>query len=200
MTSIPIVYPDVANWWYHYYSQGENRQIGKLDPTHFALSNDKCTPDFANYVYDYGICHPQIGVDVTDKKSIVLMKTTVGCSNPKEGNICKSPYIVGYFRVDKADRKHEIVHIDPSDSLLLLGDPVKLDCALAERLFLGKQKGYWANSDLFVRRLGSTLRNRRARAHEVATVLQELSLRKEGGALNYFGGLYNKLLCGASKR
>lgn len=178
---------DVTNWWYHYYSKGEDAQVSRLCPNHFSLSDKKFTPDFTSLVYDYGICHPQIGASVSARKSIILMKTTVGGSNPKGENIPRSPYIVGYFRVARIDRAHEIIHIDPSDSLLLLGNPIKLDSDLAKRLFVEKTKGYWDRPELFVRRVGSTLRNRMARPHEVKIIMEELFSRYKNGAQNYFG-------------
>jgi len=189
---MPIVYPDVANWWYHYYSKGENQKKCRLCPEHFALSDRKCTPDFANLVYDYGICHPQIGATVTAGKSIVLMKTTVGCSSSDQENIVKSPYIVGYFRVGKMDTKRELIFMDPCDSLLLLDDPIKLDSNLAKKLFREKEKDYWDCPKLFVRRLGSTLRNKKASPHEIKIVLAELLSRHQKGAPNFLGKRYKQ--------
>jgi len=198
LADIARVYPDVANWWYHYYSRGENKRIRRPSPEDFALSHEKYTPDFENFIYDYGICHPQIGVSVTAKKSIVLIKTTVGCSSPEKGNVPKSPYIVGYFRVGEIDKKREIIHIDPPDSLLLLSNPIKLDRSLAERLFLEKRTGYWADPGRFVRRVGSTLRNRKARLHEIRLVLAELFLRRKKGSPNFLGKRYRQLLSRSS--
>lgn len=189
---IPVIYSDVANWWYHYYSRGEDEKISRLCPNQFALSERKRTPDFENLIYDYGICHPQIGATVTAKKSIVLMKTTIGCSKPRQGSIIKSPYIVGYFRVGKIDRKREIIHMDPSDSLLLLGNPIKLDSNLARRLFPEKRAGYWNSSESFVRHVGSTLRNRKARPYEIRMILEELFFRSEKGALDFLGKRYKQ--------
>lgn len=184
---------DVANWWYHYYSNSENGEAKILTPSCLRLSRRKITPDFENYIYEYGICHPQIGQSVTPGKSIVLLKTVAIHLDP-QGKVVKMPYIVGYFRVSKIDRQKELIYMDPSDSLLLLGDPIKLDQTLAKKLFLDKREGYWNCSDLFVRRVGSTLRNRLARPHEVEIILDELYSRFEKGALNYLGNRYKQLL------
>lgn len=182
-----MIHHDVSNWWYHYYSRGENQKISTLCPTHFALSDKKCTPDFGKLIYNYGICHPQIGATVTARKSIVLMKTTIGCSNSEQGVLCKSPYIVGYFRVGEIDTNQEIIYMDPVDSLLILGNPIKLDSALARKLFPEKPKGYWDSPEFFVQRVGSTLRNRKAKYEEVRIILEELISRSESGALNFLG-------------
>lgn len=190
---LPLIYENVDNWWYHFYSQGVDEKIEKLRPSDFALSYEKCTPNFAELIYDYGICHPQIGASITPKQSIVLMKTTVGCTNAGKGHIKKSPYIVGYFRVGKIDKKSEIIFMDPSDSLLLLDNPIKLDSDFAKKLFAEKEQGYWDDPELFVRRLGSTLRNRKARSHEIKLVLTELISRKENGTLNFLGKRYEQL-------
>jgi len=187
---IPVIYLEVANWWYHYYSRGENAKIRSLCSKDFALSEKKCTPDFENLVYDYGICHPQIGANLTAKKSIVLMKTTVGCSNSERGVLSKSPYVVGYFRVAKIDKEQEIMYMDPLDSLLLLDNPIKLNLNLAKKLFPEKEKSFWGSSELFVRRVGSMLRNRKARPHEIRIILSELISRKERGASNFLGKGY----------
>lgn len=187
MVDIPKIYEDAANWWYHYYAEGEDARIEELSPKHFALSNKKATPDFENLVYDCGICHPQIGVTVTPQKSIVLIKTTVGCSSSGPEYVAKSPYIVGYFRVGKIDANRELIHMDPTDSCLLLENPIRLDSTLAKELFTKKPEAYWERSDLFVRRVGSTLRNKRATPAELEVALREMVKRVNHGAKNYLG-------------
>lgn len=184
---IPVIHDEVANWWYHYYSKGENVRISSLCPSHFTLSDRKCTPDFENLTYEYGICHPQIGETVTPTRSIVLMKTTIGCTNPAQGCLSKSPYIVGYFRVEKVDKKRGIIWMDPNDSLLLLNSPIELDANLAKELFPNKPSGYWDRPEIFVRRVGSTLRNKKATAHELKIVLSKLISQSEQGTLNFLG-------------
>jgi len=182
-----MIYEDVANWWYHYYSKGEDTKINKPSPSHFALSEKKVTPDFEKLIYDCGICHPQIGATITPKKSIVLIKTTIGCSDPGENCISKTPYIVGYFRVAKIDKERDVIHMDSSDSLLLLDNPIILDSIFAKKLFPYKPKRYWDCPELFVRRVGSTLRNKQATPEEVRIVLTELVSRHKLGAANYLG-------------
>ena len=97
------------------------------------------------------------------------------------------PYIVGYFRVEKIDKKREIICMDPCDSLLLLNNPIELDSNLAKKLFPKKTSGYWDCPELFVRRVGSTLRNKKATTHELKIVLAELISRSEHGAFNFLG-------------
>lgn len=184
------IYSDVSNWWYHYYSDSENEQMKRFTAGCLKLSRNKFTPDFENYVYEYGICHPQIGQSITPGKSIVLLKTIATHLDQNGEEVVKMPYVVGYFRVLKADKNEELIYMDPSDSLLLLGDPIKLDRILAKTLFSEKPEGYWDCADSFVRRVGSTLRNRMARPHEVEIIVKELCLRFEKGALNYLGNNY----------
>jgi hypothetical protein len=187
------IYNDVANWWYHYYSDSENAEAKALAPTCLKLSRRKLTPDFGDFVYEYGICHPQIGQSVTSGKSIVLLKTTAIHVDPQINETVKMPFVVGYFRVSKINEQEELIYMDPSESLLLLGDPIKLDQGLAKALFSDKHEGYWDDPKLFVRRIGSTLRNRMARPYEVEIIVRELCSRFEKGALNYFGNNYKQL-------
>lgn len=187
----PNIYDDVPNWWYHYYSKGDNEKFVKSSPEHFSLSSEKITPDFSNHIYNYGVCHHQIGENVFPGKSIVIMKTTVGCNYQSRVFVNKHPYITGYFRVHKINRENELIYMDPSDSLLLLDNPIKLDAELAKKLFVNKASGYWDEPELFVRRLGSTLRNRMARPDEVRIVVEELITRRVAGAKNYLGEDYD---------
>lgn len=186
------IYSDVTNWWYHYYSDSENERMKPLTACCLKLSRKKYTPNFENYVYEYGICHPQIGQSITPGKSIVLLKTSATHLDRRGKEIVKMPYVVGYFRVLRVDKKEELIWMDPSDSLLLLGDPIELDSHLAKKLFSNKPEGYWDNPDSFVRRVGSTLRNRMARPHEVEIIVKELQLRFEKGAVNYLGNNYKQ--------
>ena len=177
---------DVDHWWYHYYCQGDNKKIRNLSPENFKLSHSKYTPDFKNYQYDYGICHPQIGRSVTEKKSIVLIKTTVGVQGFPE-YVEKNCYVVGYYKVKAIDTAMEIIHIDENDSLLLFGNPIKIDSTLAKRLFTDKVVNYWQDESKLVRKIGSTLRNKKASPNEVKIIIDELKRRFNDGATNYFG-------------
>lgn len=183
----------MVNWWYHYYSDSENAEVKALAPSCLKLSRRKLTPDFGDFVYEYGICHPQIGQSVTPGKSIVLLKTTAIHVDPQINEIVKMPFVVGYFRVSKINEQEELIYMDPSESLLLLGDPIKLDQGLAKVLFSDKHERYWDDPKLFVRRIGSTLRNRIARPYEVEIIVREICSRFEKGALNYLGNNYKQL-------
>jgi len=194
VVTFPPVYNDVTNWWYHYYSRGHDALIKTLSPKHFLLSTDapdfKITPNFVECIYDSRICHWQIGQDVTSGKSIVVMKTTVGMSNPPEGYLQKAPYIVGYFRV--LNNEGGLITMDKNDSLLLFEDPIKIDREWVARLFPLKTQLHNADASEILQSL--TLRNCHATADQLQTILEELYKRKLNGSRNYFGSLYEKLL------
>jgi hypothetical protein len=191
---LPPIYPEVSNWWYHYYSRGNDEKIYTLKPRHFLLSKKKKTPDFEKCTYSYGICHYQIGESIEEKKSIILIKTTVGSSNSRKPLLSKQQYLVGYFRVEKIDTEKELVIMDEKDSYLLFDNPILINNEFAKKLFPYKTEGYWDNDADFVKLLGSTLRNKKASESEIRIALSEIILRKEQGAKNYFGENYRKLL------
>lgn len=165
-----------------------------MSPKHFLLATEwpyfKKTPDFAQYIYDSRICHRQIGEDVTEKKSIVVIKTTVGISFPSRGCLEKAPYIVGYFRV--AENKDGLIFMDRNDSLLLLDDPIKIDRKWAIRLFPEKPLHCWSDPTRILRNM--TLRNCHIKHHQLQIILEELCRRKENGSKNYLGIPYAKLM------
>lgn len=194
---LPEIHDDVPNWWYHYYSRGTDEKIRILHPRHFLLSKKKYTPDFTNYMYDFGICHPQIGESVIEEKSIVLLKTTVGTSNPGHIYLPKMPYLVGYYRVKKIDRENGLIHIDKDDSFLLFDAPILLNKELVTEMFIDKPEGYWSDENNVCRLLGSTLRNKKATRNELSIALRKINEKIENGSHNYFGLSYQQLLDGS---
>lgn len=194
MANIPKIYQDVPNWWYHYYSRGVDRRIKKLSREHFLLHPNKATPDFENFIYNYGICHPQIGESVVPTKSIVVLKTTVGLKNAPAGFLEKAQFIVGYFRVFEVDRKNKIIVMDRKDSLLLLDNPIKIDVEWAKKLFPEKRDEYWQPISSLVRKVGSITRNKHIGCKELRMVLSELHRRVNDGFPNYMGSKYGELL------
>lgn len=190
--TVPIVYSDVTNWWYHFYSRGENAKFRKLSPIHFILAEHKVTPDFENYLYNYAICHPQIGKNITPSKSIVILKTTVGMQAPPKGYFEKATFIVGYYRVSKLS--DECIIMDRDHSLLLLDDPIKIDLIWAKKLFPRKPNNYWSSERDLVRKIGTTTRNCHIEEEALRLVLQELVKRRKGGTKNYMGEGYRELL------
>lgn len=189
--TLPKVYSDVPNWWYHYYSIGSDEKISKVSKECFLLHPDKFTPDFRNYRYDYGICHFQIGQHVVPGKSIVVLKTTIGQRNAPSGFVEKSQFVTGYFRVHSINRDKKYITMDKEDSLLLLDDPIKIDIDWAKKLFPEKENSYWMPSKNFIQKIGSMTRNRHIKKRELILLLRELYKRKHKGSTNYLGPKYN---------
>lgn len=192
-TAIPRIYPDVPNWWYHYYSVGLDRRISKVSKECFCLHPSKSTPDFRNYRYDYWICHFQIGENIVPGKSIVVLKTTIGQRNAPLGFLEKSQFVTGYFRVHTVNQDEEYIIMDKKDSLFLLDAPVRIDIDWANKLFPDKKKSYWMPSKSLVQKLGSMTRNRYINKRGLMLILRELYRRKHKGSTNYLGPIYNSV-------
>lgn len=191
--TLPKVYSDVPNWWYHYYSIGLDKKISEVSKECFLLHPKKSTPDFRNYRYDYGICHFQIGQDIVPGKSIVILKTTIGQKNAPPGLVEKSQFVTGYFRVYSINLDEEYITMDKEDSLLLLDDPIGIDIDWAKKLFPEKENSYWMSSRSFVQKIGSMTRNRHVRKKELILILRELYERKHKGSTNYLGPKYDSI-------
>lgn len=188
--TLPKVYSDVPNWWYHYYSIGVDKEFARVSKEYFCLHPSKRTPDFRNYRYNYGICHFQIGYDVVPKKSIVILKTTIGKKNAPSGFVEKSQFVTGYFRVQTINRDEEYITMDKGDSLLLLDDPIRIDIDWAKKLFPEKENRYWKPMS-FTQKIGSITRNRHIKKREITLILRELHKRKHKGSTNYLGPKYD---------
>ena len=191
---MPAIYSDVSNWWYHYYSRGFNKKVFELSPLDFVLAEYKVTPDFSNLIYEYSLCHPQIGRDrnLTPGKSIVILKTTVGMPNPSRYCLRTTPFIVGYYRVKEV--KSDCILMDAKDSLLILDNPIQITLDLAKKLFPDRPNGYWSNERTLAQKVGQITRNRHAKERELRTILPELLKRRLQGATNFMGLKYSQLI------
>lgn len=179
----------VPHWLYHYYSEGYGKKLKKVNPYVLCLAHYKYTPDFRNYEYRYGICHRQIGNSAVEGKTYVIMKTTVGISNPPKGFFPTTSYIVGYFLVKNKDSSKEVIHMDPKDSLLLLDSPIKITPRIASRFFNIQFKYHGKKS--FSQVLGSCTRNRRISAQSAKKLIKIFRVKHYNGSKNYLGNNYH---------
>jgi hypothetical protein len=193
LLKVGTIFPEVPNWWYHYYASGYGSRIGSPRDVDFILSKKKWTPDFAELTYQCDICRPQIGATVVAGKSVVIVKTSIGMTHPNPGNLMSTPFIVGYFRV--ANLKDGVVSMDPEDSLLLLSNPIKINLEAAQSYLPNKAPEYWKDtSRSFAAKIGSSTRNRRIGVREAELIISELRRRYEEGSENYLGPKYRNLL------
>jgi hypothetical protein len=189
----PTVFAEVNNCWYHYYASGTQRKIRNPIDVDFTLARYKITPDFARLLYNFEMCHWQIGSAVTEKKSIVVVKTSIGTANPPPGYLSTRTYIVGFFRV-YAVKDGNIV-MDPQESLLLLSDPIEVNDKLARTLFPKKGMDYWDSPKrTLAAKLGSITRNRYLELFQAEWIVNELVRRHDGGSENYLGKRYLQAL------
>ncbi len=194
----PAFFPDVNNCWYHYYARGTQCNIHNPTYADFMLATYKSTPDFCRRLYNFEICHWQIGNAVTAKKSIVVMKTAVGTAHPPPGYIKTRTYVVGFFRVCAVE--DGTIAMDPRESLLLLSDPIELDAKLAQALFPRKGKDYWNNPErTLAAKLGSMTRNRYLEPFQMEWIVTELVRRHNNGSENYLGERYLQALLDREK-
>jgi len=189
----PVVSDGVVNWWYHYYSYGDGKRIIDRKPVYFTVSPHHQTPDFSNRRYNYKICHPQIGSNVSVGKSIVLVKTAIGRRRVDPPYMPAAEFIVGYFRVSGKDDTW--LHMDPNDSLLLLQDPILVNLDWARRLLPTKSSNYWKVEQLSAK-FGRSTRNCHANPQGVNLAVSELARRHKTGSRNYLGKPYHDLMIG----
>ena len=189
---VPRVFRDAPNWWYHYYSWGFGRRIRVQRPVDFTLAPYKVTPDFGRLIYNFEICHPQLG-QVTERKSLIVIKTAIGMSNPPSGYLRTRSYIVGFMRVDEV--KDGNIIMDPNDSLLLLSQPMELNFETARTVFPHRPLSYWNDHRrTLAAKLGSLTRNRRLEPSGAEHLCAELVHRFNSGAKNYLGDRYIQLI------
>lgn len=211
----PEIYKDVSNWWYHYYVEGYNDLIreDELNRFHFLRNiSQKITPNFDEYRYDCGLCHPQIGIDekLADRKSIVLLKTAIGTKNPQVGYVRTTPYVTGFYRVKKVQRGIEpfnhkwsrddprrrdwYIEMDKNCALLLLDSPIEIDKSFAKKLW-PKLHIALKKSQTWAQFVGSRLRHTHADIDQVKAVVSELWKRWQNReSENYLGNQYSQLL------
>jgi hypothetical protein len=189
---VPHVFRDAPNWWYHYYSWGFGRRIRVHRPVDFTLAPYKITPDFGRLIYNFEVCHPQLG-QATERKSLIVIKTAIGMSNPPSGYLRTRSYIVGFMRVEEL--KDGNIIMDPNESLLLLSQPLELNIDTVRRLFPQQPLSYWNDGKrTLAAKLGSLTRNRRIEPSEAEHVCTELVHRFNSGAKNYLGDKYTQLI------
>lgn|SRR5438477_1129705 len=191
--SCPAVFSTVRNCWYHYYSYGSKRRMRVPTDIDFSLASYKRTPDFLRLLYNFEICHWQIGKAVRPGKSIVIVKTSVGSANATRDFMPTKPYVVGFFRV--AAVQSGFITMDPDESLLLLSNPIEITLEMAKQLFPSKQADYWERSSpSFAAKVGSITRNKYLETFQTEFLVKELVKRKNEGAANYLGPRYGQLL------
>ena len=177
-------FPEAGNWWYHYESRGSGQRIESLEPIHLALSEDKLTPDFANYQLDCSICHPQILSDVTPGRSTIVIKTSAG--------VPTKPFVVGYARVEKCEKG--VLSFDRKNAVLLLDDALVLDARWSSKLIPDCRQDFWDDQTRLSYKVGTKTRNRKIESESLQLVLQEFDKRVNDGAKNYMGSSYSTLL------
>ena len=122
--------------------------------------------------------------DITPGESTIVLKTSAGTPTV--------PFVVGYAGVESV--KNGVLSFDKKNSLLLLGNPLRLDGTWSAQLIPDGRRGYWDDDSSVPYKVGTKTRNRKIEATPLEIIVDELNTRHDNGAADFMGTSYASLM------